>query len=263
MADERSVLDDESGSDPIGDRDLAAGSSPAERTAVRVARRLQLSAAQVLWLTLTAGLLVLVAATAAAAAIYDSVSEADGVSLLDRPALDLVLSIRSPGLTGLAHVLAIVGGQFGMTVLATVVTLGLSWRFRSWTTVVLVGMTAAGSVAMTVVGKTLVGRVRPPLIDALPPFESSPSFPSGHSLNAAAIAGILAYVLVRWLDRLWQRVLTVAVATGFAALMGLSRVYLAQHWLTDVLVAWALGVAWVSVVVMAHRVFLTLQRRRS
>lgn len=248
------MADDEVGS---GGADL----TPPERSAVRVARRLDLSPAQVLWLSLGAGLVVLVAGTAATAAIYDAVTDADGISLLDRPALDLVLSIRSPGLTGLAHLLAILGGQLGMTALATAVTLGLSWRWRTWTTVVLVAVTAAGSVAMTVVGKVVVGRVRPPLVDALPPFENSPSFPSGHSLNAVAIAGILAYVLVRRLEQTWQRALTVAAAVVFSVLMGLSRVYLAQHWLTDVLVAWALAVAWLSVVVTAHRIFLSLRRR--
>jgi membrane-associated phospholipid phosphatase len=262
VADERSVLDEEPGSDAIGDRDLTNWRTPAGRSAVRAARRLRLSPAQVLWISLLAGMVVLVAATALAGAIYDAVTESDGVSLLDRPALDLAISIRSPALTRVAETLAFVGGQLGMTVLATVVTLFVAWRFRSWTSIVLMAVTAAGSLAMTLAGKAVVGRTRPPVLDALPPFETSPSFPSGHSLNAVAIAGVVAYVLLRRQHRTWQRVLTGVGAVVFSVLMGLSRVYLGQHWLTDVLVAWALGVAWLAVVVMAHRIFLTLRRGR-
>jgi membrane-associated phospholipid phosphatase len=47
--------------------------------------------------------------------------------------------------------------------------------------------------------------------------------------------------------------LTVVLASTFAAAMGLSRVYLGHHWFTDVLVAWTLGLAWLAVVITAHR----------
>ena len=105
-----------------------------------------------------------------------------------------------------------------------------------------------------------MGRTRPPLADAVPPFESSPSFPSGHSLNSVVIAGLVAYLLVRRQQRRRTRTLTLALAGLFAVAMGVSRVFLGHHWLTDVLVAWTLGLAWLAVVITAHRLFLTVRR---
>jgi membrane-associated phospholipid phosphatase len=137
---------------------------------------------------------------------------------------------------------------------------GLSLGWRRWSPAVLVVVTMLGSLVLTVAGKAAVTRARPPHVDAVPPYEFGFSFPSGHSLNAVMLAGIVAYLLLRRLRRAWARRLTVALATAYAVAMGLSRVFLGHHWLTDVLVGWVLGLAWLNVVITAHRLFLTLRR---
>jgi membrane-associated phospholipid phosphatase len=108
-----------------------------------------------------------------------------------------------------------------------------------------------------------VGRTRPALADAVPPYELTASFPSGHTLNSVALAGVLAYLLVRRQRRKRTRILTILGAGLFAFAIGLSRVYLGHHWLTDVLVAWALNLGWLAVVITAHRLLLTVRRRDS
>jgi membrane-associated phospholipid phosphatase len=65
------------------------------------------------------------------------------------------------------------------------------------TLILLIAATAAGSLTPTVVGKAVVGRTRPALADPVPPDELAASFTSGHTLNSVALAGVLAYLLIR------------------------------------------------------------------
>jgi undecaprenyl-diphosphatase len=100
---------------------------------------------------------------------------------------------------------------------------------------------------------------------AVAPYETSASFPSGHALNATVAAGVVAYPLVVEQRRMSARVLTLGAAVVFAVLMGLSRVFLGHHWLTDVLMAWTPALAWLVMIIVAHRLSRTIRnvRRRS
>ena len=100
----------------------------------------------------------------------------------------------------------------------------LSWRRRSIPLMMVIP--AAGSLVFTGVGKTVVSRARPPLELAVPPYEYTPSFPSGHTLNSTVIALMLAH-LAWWLsENLWVRVISPVLGAVRAAAMGLGRVYL-------------------------------------
>lgn len=217
----------------------------------------------VLWVTALTGLVVAAAATAAAAAVYDAVAERDGVARFDAPVLREAIAWRTPLRDHLAAAVSAVGGPIGMPLLAVLVVAVMVWRWRSRQPLVLMVIATAGSLAMTAVGKLVVGRVRPDHRFAVPPFESSPSFPSGHTLNSTVVAGVLTYLVLRNVASPVLRVVTVVGAVTFATAMGLSRVFLGHHWLTDVMAGWALGVAWVVVVVSADRLQRDLRGSRA
>jgi len=263
------LRDDTAHEERIGSRDLASWTTPVGRAVARAgvavghgALRLGAwSAANVvLLLTALVGGLVVVGLTSVSAEVYESVIEADGLAGLDRPVLDAAVGWRSPGLDHAITLYTDVGGPIGMPVLATLATILMVWRWRSRTPLVLMLIAAAGSLAMTVTGKELIGRARPPRSLAVPPFESSPSFPSGHTLNATVLTGIAVYLVLRRLDRKRARTATILAGVAFVVSMGLSRVFLGHHWLTDVVAGWLLGLAWVAVVVTAHRLYLTVRR---
>jgi len=246
----------------VGDRDLARWTTRIGRGAADLA--LQASAwvapNRVLAITLAVGLALMAVLTVLSAGLYDAVTESEGIAGLDRPVLDAAITLRTPFGDRIVTDYTNLGGPVLMPLLAAAIAVALAGFWRQWTPVVLTLVTGLGSLLLTMVGKAVVGRIRPPLADAVAPFETSYSFPSGHSLNSMALAGILAYLLVRRQRTAWARALTITLASAFAVTMGLSRVYLGHHWLTDVLVAWTLALAWLAVVITAHRLFITVRR---
>lgn len=221
------------------------------------------TAGWVLGAVLAAVLALAVALTHLAGEVLESVSDRNGVAAFDRPVLDWCRSIRTPTLDAAIAWYSNTGGPLWQPIVTTAIVAYLCWRWRDLTPLVLTVLAVGGSLAITVWGKRAIGRVRPPMTEAIPPFETSASFPSGHSLNAIVIAGILCYLILRHTKRYgWGvRIAWILFFTLYAVTMGLSRVYLGHHWLTDVLAGWLLGLAWLAVIIAAHRVWRGVRRR--
>lgn len=248
----------------LGGRDLTRWTSAGGRALAQAAHRLSRTVGphSTLLLVLTVGAALAALLAWQAGETYEAVTDGDGVAQLDHPVLRAVIGLRTPALDSLVTGYTNIAGSVVMPILAVLAMIVMALARRSWTPVLLITATGLGSLAMTVSGKNLIGRARPSQADAVPPYEHSASFPSGHTLNAVAIVGIVAYLLVLRQHRWWTRLLTVSVAGLFAVTIGLSRVFLGHHWLTDVLAAWLMGAAWLAMVITAHRLHLTVRRRR-
>jgi len=259
---ETTPLDEGAGTDRIGDHDLTRWPSAGGRVVLRGAHAVSpwLSPARLWAAVLGLGLALDALLVVGGAWLYRTVVEGDGVDAVDHPVLQAAVDHRTPDLTAVAQVVSDVADVVGMTLLALATAVVLALVRRRWTPFVLVVTAMLGSVALTVAGKVVVGRSRPPLADAVPPYETSASFPSGHTLNATVFVGVVVYVVLRHLAARWARALVVAGAVVLALAVGASRVYLGHHWLTDVLVAYLLGLLWVGFVVTGHRLYLTLRR---
>lgn len=214
-----------------------------------------------LWITLLVGGALVVAMALLGAEVYDNVVDDEGLASLDLPALDAAQELRNPGLDAAVTAFTNIGGGIGMPILATILTAWLTFLSRTWRPIILVGGAAAVSTLATTLGKRLVGRTRPDHAEAVPPYETSPSFPSGHTLNTTVVIGVLVYIMCLQFEMLWARITAITAGAIFIIAMGLSRVFLGHHWLTDVMAGWFLGLAWVGMVILAHRLFHLTRKR--
>ena len=107
----------------------------------------------------------------------------------------------------------------------------VSWFKRREGTALLA--TFAAGVLLAVGLQFLLGRARPAGVRLIVPASAFPSFPSGHAAGAMALAALAA--------RFWPRRRGLFFLA--AGLVAFSRVYLGQHYPTDVLAGAVLGLA--------------------
>ncbi len=199
---------------------------------------------------------------AAAAVVFDDVADRDGLEDLDRPVLEAAVESRTPFWDQVITVYSYLGGPVVAIAATFLAVVGLSLLWRTWTPFLLMLVAGGGSLAMSMTSKGLVARDRPAQEFSVTPVEPSFSFPSGHALNATIIAGVLAYLLVSRTRSGRVALVAVPLALMHTLLMGLSRVYLGAHWLTDVVVAWPMSFAWLAVILTLHQVAVHRRDRR-
>lgn len=124
----------------------------------------------------------------------------------------------------------------------TVITVVALWaknhrRAAVWTAIVMVT-----TAVLTDLLKVAVGRGRPRFDDPITTLTSF-SFPSGHSSSIAAAAGVTVVLTRMLVRRRGLRRVLITIALVIAVLVGLDRLLLGVHNLSDVLAGWSLGIA--------------------
>jgi undecaprenyl-diphosphatase len=128
------------------------------------------------------------------------------------------------------------------------------WQRTNRRLLLFLALYTLGTPLLEIGAKYAIARPRPRyLLEAGPLVHSSHGFPSGHALAAAALYGMLLVLLHRReSSRGWQWAITGSLLL-LILLIGVSRIYRAAHWPSDVLGGYALGAAYCSLATVVYR----------
>ena len=173
----------------------------------------------------------------------------------DETAMEIVESLQAGWLVDLAKIVTALGSPAVVMPLAFLcaVLLGVARRWADLGVLVV-------SLAIAILGvheiKAAVDRPRPPhgLVDA-----AGSSFPSAHAAYSTFYAWLAVTIVVRLRPGMARGALVIAAGIVLSALIGLSRVYLGVHYLSDVNAGWALGVGAFSLCAAVALVITTVR----
>jgi undecaprenyl-diphosphatase len=176
----------------------------------------------------------------------------------DVTAAEIAEKLRTAWLVDVAKAVTALGSSAVCLPLAAVAAASLVAR-RRWAQR---GVRVAG-LAIVVVGvhelKDAVDRPRPgdPLVAA-----SGSSFPSAHAAYSTFYVWLAVTIVMRLRTGMTRGALVVATGIAITALVGLSRVYLGVHYMSDVNAGWALGAAAFSLCATVALVASTIRSMR-
>jgi undecaprenyl-diphosphatase len=171
---------------------------------------------------------------------------------VDDAVLAWMQSIATPQLDVFMEIMSACG-TIGIIVVGAVALVVLALQ-RRWLAAVSLVIVTAGAQLLNNVLKDLFARTRPaPIGPTLIPAQQW-SFPSGHAMVSAAFYFYIGYLCWKGL-RGWARYIVCGLLLVLVLLIGISRLYLGLHFLSDVIAGYAAGFVWADAVIVAGILF--------
>lgn len=204
----------------------------------------RLSPQNYLGLQLTTGATVLIGASWLFGGITEDVITGDPLTLVDLQVAQWFHAHSTERLTRAMLAVTHMHDTISITVATVLITAYLAWK-RNWYWLLCVNMAVPFGMLLNIVMKYAIHRARPSFDNPLVVLTTY-SFPSGHVAGATLFYGVMAAMLMTKINAWRWRVMVVLLAITLVALVALTRVYLGAHYLSDVLAAFAEGIAWLT-----------------
>ena len=133
---------------------------------------------------------------------------------------------------------------------------------RFWPELCMVVIAWAGEGAIWLYSSNYFNRPRPAFPQEVWHTMTVPSFPSGHVIAAVMCFVLLAYWAMPYMTSRLSKILVWVDAILIILFIGFSRLFIGDHYLTDVLAGYALGIAWFGLVFTSIELITRKRRNR-
>ncbi|RTE09226.1 phosphatase PAP2 family protein [Paenibacillus whitsoniae] len=173
------------------------------------------------------------------------------INYFDEAIITSIQGHESPMITCMMKVFTFIGGGIPVGIITILAILFLYFVLHHRVELTLLIAVVIGSALINTVLKTAYHRSRPMIhriIEA-----NGFSYPSGHSMTAFSLYGVLAFLLWRHIKTSSSRITLVVLSSLMVLLIGVSRIYLGVHYPTDVLGGFLASGCWLTVAIWFYQ----------
>jgi len=178
----------------------------------------------------------------------------------DTSIISFVQGFESPTLTTIFKFFTFIGSSLVVMILCVLIIIYLYKVLHHRSEIILFIVVMFGSTALNVVLKHLFHRARPTIHRLIQ--ETGYSFPSGHSMEAFALYGVLAYLLWRHISSSLGKTLLIIFSVFMTLMIGISRIYLGVHYPSDVIGAYLVSGFWLAGSIGVYEQYLDRRKNK-
>ena len=163
------------------------------------------------------------------------------INTIDNAIYETIIKIMNSNITAIMIFISFLGSAI------TLITLALASIFlvkdKKYSKLIMLNL--ALSFILNRILKLIIARPRPPRLRLV--IENGYSFPSGHSMVSFAFYGFLIYLINKNLKNKKIKYPLIILLSLLILLIGISRIYLGVHYVTDVLGGYIIGLIYLIV----------------
>ncbi|MEX2462390.1 MAG: phosphatase PAP2 family protein [Paenibacillaceae bacterium] len=171
-----------------------------------------------------------------------------------------IQGLQSVGLTSVMKFFTFIGSGTVVAIIVIIVMILFYVVLKHRSELVLFIGVVIGSALLNVVLKVVFHRARPTIKRLIE--ESGYSFPSGHSMAAFTLYGILTFLLWKHISSSKGRSLFIIFSIMMTTLIGVSRIYLGVHYPSDVLGGFLASGTWLIFSIRSYQKYQDRNYRR-
>jgi len=172
--------------------------------------------------------------------IVEDIISKDPIVAVDHIIANTIPAFRTPTLNSFFTYITLLG-KTEIVVAFLLLTIVILWIYGKKIYIYPLLISTVGASISIYLSKLAFHRHRP---DIAIYKELTYSFPSGHSTIAIALYGFIAYLIIHFLVDFQKKLNIFFIATMVILLIGISRIYLGEHYLSDVYSGYLLGTLW-------------------
>ena len=151
------------------------------------------------------------------------------INTIDNQIYEIIIKMLSPGVTAIMTFISFLGSAI------TLITLSIGFIFliKNKKYPKLIALNLIFVFILNIILKWIIARPRPERLKLV--FEDGYSFPSGHSMVAFGFYGFLIYLIYKNIKNKKIKYTLITFLSLLVLFIGISRVYLGVHYVTDVI----------------------------